>query len=290
MENIYDLSLESGASSKKKILACIVIPTYNEASNIKRLLDMVYGKENSSMFKEHNVLMEVLVVDDSSPDGTSSKVREYQKKNPRVHLLLRKGKGGLGAAYIAGMQHAMLTIRPDILLEMDADLSHDPRYIMPMIIEIINGADFVIGSRYVPGGSVPGDWGFSRKLISSAANAYARAALGIRGIRDCTGGFRAIRVSVLQKVNLNSLGAKGYVFQISLLNAVLASNAVVKEIPIDFRNRALGESKMGFSDIAEVGMAVLGMGLKKIFAREPAMDFDGPGYPDDRPAQAVIKM
>lgn len=263
----YTAGLGSTAGSTS---VCIVIPTYNEAENIIDLLGMIYSKKSCTLYSSNNILMYALVVDDNSPDGTASVVREFREANPNVHLLLRNEKNGLGAAYIAGMQHAMQTLKPDIIFEMDADLSHHPKYIVPMILEILNGADFVIGSRYTAGGSVPKDWGILRKLISSTANTYSRVMLGIFYIKDCTGGFRAIKTSVLQKIDLNSLGARGYVFQISLLNAILQMNSVVEELPIHFRDRTLGKSKMQIKDIAEVGTMVLKLSLHKMLASIPS--------------------
>lgn len=278
-------------SRKNRILACIIVPTYNEAGNIKKLLSLIYSKQNTGQYRQNNISMEVLVVDDNSPDGTASKVREFQKKNLRVHLLLREEKNGLGSAYIAGMKHAMLTIHPDILFEMDADLSHDPKYIMPMITEVIKGADFVIGSRYTDGGSIPQDWGTLRKLISSSANKYTKLVLGISGVKDCTGGFRAIRSSMLRKIDLNALGSRGYVFQISLLDAVLRHKGVVREIPINFQNRNSGSSKMGINDIAEVGMTVLRMGLQRVSARVPALGAEEDVFREEEPASpSIIKV
>lgn len=277
-------------SRKNRILACIIVPTYNEAGNIKKLLSLIYGRENTLQYRQNNISMEVLVVDDSSPDGTASKVREFQKKNHRVHLLLREEKNGLGSAYIAGMKHAMLTIHPDILFEMDADLSHDPKYVMPMILEVIRGADFVIGSRYIYEGSVPQDWGILRKLISSSANAYTKFILGISNVKDCTGGFRAIRSSIIRKIDLDALGSRGYVFQISLLDAVLRSKGIVKEIPISFQNRNSGKSKMNINDIAEVGMTVLRMGLQRISAKVPALGEEPVFGEEEHASQSIIKV
>ena len=236
------------------------MPTYNEASNIANLLEQLFSREKNLQYKNENVIMKVLVVDDNSPDGTASVVRSYSKKNKNVHLLLRSEKKGLGAAYIAGMQHAVGLLQPDIIFEMDADLSHNPEYVLPMIREVMEGADFVIGSRYIRGGSIPEDWGLGRKLISRAANMYVRALLRM-SVHDCTGGFRAIRVSALEKVDLGSLNVKGYAFQVSLLQAIISNGAVVKEIPIDFHDRTKGKSKMRISDVVEVFLSVVRMAM-----------------------------
>lgn len=249
----------------RDISVCIIIPTYNESENIKKLLGIIFSDESCREYERNNVHMEVLVVDDNSPDGTASVVMEMQSANPRIHLLVRGEKNGLGAAYISGIQHALSSIKPDVLFEMDADLSHDPSYIMPMISEIREGADFVVGSRYTLGGSVPAEWGIRRKLISKGANTYARLLLNIHDVKDCTGGFRAIRVSILERIDLNLLNSRGYVFQISLLEAALRSNALVREVPIAFNDRTIGNSKMQLKDIFEVGIVVLRLGLQRLF-------------------------
>jgi len=245
----------------------MIIPTYNESLNIKKLLDSIYDKKHLEEYKKRNIDMTVLMVDDSSPDGTAEVVKEYQKNNSQIYLLIRQNKEGLGAAYIHGMTHALSTIKPHILFEMDADLSHNPKYIIPMIDKIRAGADFVIGSRYIKGGSIPDNWGFSRKMISGTANFYARLTLGIRNVHDCTGGFRAMRASILRRIDLQSLNIKGYVFQISLLNEMVMHKADIREVPIAFEDRTNGTSKMRFSDIFELGMVVLRIGARKNLAR-----------------------
>jgi len=249
------------------IRVSMIIPTYNESLNIKKLLDYIYDKNHVKEYEKRNIQMNVLVVDDNSPDGTSEIVKQYQKVNSLVHLLIRQNKEGLGAAYIHGMNHALATLKPHILFEMDADLSHNPKYIIPMIDKIRTGADFVIGSRYIKGGSIPSNWGFSRKLISGSANFYARLTLGLRNVHDCTGGFRAMRASLLRRIDLNHLNIKGYVFQISLLNEVVLHKGIIRETPIAFEDRTNGSSKMRLNDILELGLVVLRMGARNTFMR-----------------------
>lgn len=244
---------------------CMVIPTYNEASNIKELLALIYDTEKSAQYEKENIIMNVLFVDDNSPDGTSDVVKRYQKENPHIYLLQRSEKNGLGAAYVAGMEHAMQLLHPDIIFEMDADLSHDPMYIMPMIDEIRSGADFVIGSRYVTGGAIPENWGVKRKMTSKLANVYAKTLLRIKNVNDCTGGFRAIRTSALAQIDLHKLNTKGYAFQISLLEQMRKNNFLITEVPIHFKDRVNGESKMRIADIAGVGYFVLITSLMNIF-------------------------
>jgi glycosyltransferase involved in cell wall biosynthesis len=241
----------------KPLSVCIIVPTYNESENIVSLLDQIYGVENVSKYNEQSITMNVLVVDDNSPDGTAKIVKDYATHNNNVHLLSRSEKNGLGAAYIAGMKHAMELLNPDIIFEMDGDLSHGPEYIMPMISKVREGADFVIGSRYVKGGQIPDNWGLTRKIISKTANVYAKTVLGIKNVNDCTGGFRAIRTSMLKKIDLTNLKTKGYAFQISLLEEMRRNNAIMKEVPISFKDRTNGKSKMSMHDILEEGLFVL---------------------------------
>lgn len=222
------------------MIACIVLPTYNEAGNITRALDLI-GKNAPGVH--------VLVVDDNSPDGTGQIAEEYASKHTFVKVLHRKGKEGLGAAYMAGMQHA-LQEGYDVIFEMDADLSHDPKDIPRLLKAIEQGADLAIGSRYIDGGSIPENWGFYRKLNSAVANGLVRGVLSLK-IKDCTGGFRAIRASYLEHVDFSKLNTKGYAFQISLLNALSQLGANIVEIPIHFNDRTIGASKMRLKDQLE---------------------------------------
>lgn len=230
--------------------ACIVMPTYNEAENIERILTLLFEHMQHAP-AEGRVLLNVLVVDDNSPDGTAKIVREYGRRNPYVHLLFRANKEGLGKAYIAGMRHAMDILDPDVIIEMDADLSHDPADVPRLIAAVRSGADFAIGSRYVDGGGIPEDWGAHRKLVSACANLATRSLLGISDIKDCSGGFRAIRAGMLKHIDLDSLDVRGYAFQAVLLESAIHHGARVCEIPIKFANRDVGESKMTWRDMVE---------------------------------------
>jgi dolichol-phosphate mannosyltransferase len=223
----------------------IIIPTYNENDNIGNLAAEL---ERYFPLVPHD--MHILVVDDNSPDGTAQTVREMQKKNGRLHLLTGT-KAGLGAAYIRGMNYALDALEADAVFEMDADFSHKPADILPMIAAIEDGADFVIGSRYVPGGKIPDNWGALRKSISRCGNLVARYLAGLYGVRDCTAGFRAIRSRVLKQINLDDLKVQGYAFQVALLERALALGAKVREVPVEFVDRTQGESKLGLSDISE---------------------------------------
>jgi dolichol-phosphate mannosyltransferase len=194
--------------------------------------------------------MNILVVDDNSPDGTAEIVKVESEKCSNIHLITGK-KQGLGAAYIRGMKYAIDKLNADIVMEMDADFSHKPEDISRMVSALNKGADFVIGSRYIDGGKIPDDWGVKRRMISKWGNIFARYIAGLSRIRDCTAGFRAIHVSVIKKMNMGNLRVQGYAFQMALLHQAIANGAVVKEIPVEFVDRIRGETKLGVSDMIE---------------------------------------
>jgi dolichol-phosphate mannosyltransferase len=223
----------------------IIVPTYNERGNITALLASL-----QSEFARLRHDMHILVVDDNSPDGTAGLVREAMQRYSNVHLLTGE-KAGLGAAYIRGMQYAIGELRADVVFEMDADFSHDPADVQRLLGALEASADFVIGSRHVPGGSIPAEWSFWRKLNSAGGNWVARYVAGLYGIRDCTAGFRAIRASILRQIDFSALRVKGYAFQVALLHQAVTLGAVVKEVPVDFVDRKRGQSKLGFADITE---------------------------------------
>jgi dolichol-phosphate mannosyltransferase len=223
----------------------IIIPTYNENENIGSLI-----AELQRLFPGMAHEMHILVVDDNSPDGTAGTVQELQKGYANLHLLTGT-KAGLGAAYIRGMSYALDVLGADVVFEMDADFSHKPEDILPLIAAIEDGADFVIGSRYVPGGRIPDNWGFLRKCISRFGNLVARYVAGLYKVRDCTAGFRAIRSWVLRKINLNDLRVQGYAFQVALLHRAMTQGAKIKEVPVEFVDRTQGKSKLGLADIYE---------------------------------------
>ncbi len=223
----------------------IIIPTWNEMENIVSLIG-----ELQSQFLKMPHDMHILVVDDNSPDGTAGVVQELQKKHLNLHLLMGQ-KAGLGAAYIRGMIHAIHTLKADAVFEMDADHSHKPADVPRLVQALDEGADFVIGSRYVVGGSIPHEWGISRRLTSRFGNIVAQYLAGLYKVHDCTAGFRVIRSSLLKKISLSNIKTKGYAFQIALLYEAAIRKAVIKEVPVDFIDRAKGESKLGISDIIE---------------------------------------
>jgi len=223
----------------------LVIPTYNERGNIGRLID-----ELQAVFSSLAHEMQILVVDDNSPDGTAEVVSERQNRLPNLHLIQGK-KQGLGAAYIRGIRYALETLRADAVFEMDADFSHKPSDVPRLIAALEQGADFVIGSRYVRGGSIPQEWRLHRRLNSRFGNIVARYVAGISRIHDCTAGFRAIRADVIRRIDMERFRVQGYAFQIALLHAAVVSGARVVELPVDFVDRTVGESKLGIKDIVE---------------------------------------
>lgn len=222
----------------------IIIPTYNEAGNITLLLDAIGAQRGNS---PHQI--EVLVVDDNSPDGTADYVRTFMENVSWVHLI-EGAKEGLGVAYIRGMRHANRMLGADAVVEMDADFSHKPEDLPRLLAEFDKGNDFVIGSRYVEGGSIPDNWGLYRKAVSYFGNLVARLIVGLK-VRDCTAGFRVIRSDILETINLDHLAVRGYAFQVALLNRCINQGAKVKEIPVDFIDRERGTSKLGIRDVFE---------------------------------------
>lgn len=219
--------------------AVIVVPTYNEKDNIKMLIEEIF----KSVEGLPNWEVHVEVVDSHSPDGTQGVVEELIKKYPRLHLL-RTEKAGLGRAYIEGFKVAIEKLNPFLLFEMDADLSHNPKYLPEFLRQVEKGADFVIGSRYIKGGSIPGNWGLDRKILSTTANLMIRLGFMKFAISDWTTGFRAIKAWIIKDSFSHIDKYSGYVFQVALLDFALGKNAHVAEVPINFVDRVAGESKI----------------------------------------------
>ncbi len=220
----------------------IIIPTYNEAENIGRLIDVLEVIFKEKVSKKWD--MHILVVDDSSPDGTSDVVKKYMKKFKNVHLFLNKEKIGLGGAYMKGMRYAIDDLKAELMFEMDADFQHDENLIPTFLEKIDQGADVVIGSRYMAGGSIPQYWGLSRKILSVGGNIYIRLLMLDRNVHDWTTGFRAIKPWVYEKVKDKITELKTYSFQISFLYFARKEGAKVSEVPLNFRERKRGKSKM----------------------------------------------
>ncbi len=227
----------------KKVV--IVIPTYNESENIERVINLIYEKTKNL----NDYSINVLVVDDNSPDKTYEVVEKVSKKNKGVILLKRKDKAGLGTAYIDGFRYAFKNLNPDVIFQMDADLSHDPKEI-PNFLREIERYDFVIGSRYVKGGEIL-NWGIARKVISFFGNFFARVVAGMYNVKDCTTGYRAIRAGLLKKIDLDRINVHGYAFLLGLLHACYRKKARIKEIPITFLDREYGSSKLTKKDMFE---------------------------------------
>ncbi len=224
----------------------VIIPTYNEAENIASIVAAVCAEVPS---------VEILVVDDNSPDGTGGIVESMQVTNPKLHILKRPGKQGLGRAYLAGFEWGLKS-GFEILVEMDADFSHRPAD-LKKILMAAQDVDFVVGSRYVPGGATV-NWGLMRKIISRGGSLYSRLILGYP-LRDWTGGFNAWRKSVLEGIDYLSVKSEGYSFQIELKYRSLKRGFKALEVPIVFEDRRIGQSKMSFKIVIEAFYRVWGM-------------------------------
>ena len=220
----------------------IVVPTYNEAASIEALLGALFTLDLDAE-------LAVVVADDHSPDGTAALASGFA--GGRV-LVSEGDKRGLGAAYRRGFDVALRETAPDVVVQMDADLSHDPADVV-RLVDALRGddCDVVIGSRYVTGGSLDASWSRWRRALSRGGNLIARYVAGLWDVRDCTAGFKAIRASVLSALKFERLWIQGYAFQVALLHALLLSGARVREIPIHFRDRAAGSTKLGWRDVLE---------------------------------------
>lgn len=223
--------------------AWLVLPTYNEAGNLERLVRQALASMPADA--------KVLVVDDNSPDGTGEIADRLRAELP-VEVLHRRGKEGLASAYIAGFRRA-LERGAGLVLQMDADFSHDPADLR-RLIEAAEGADLVLGSRYVEGGGVR-DWSLVRRAISRGGSAYARTVLGIE-VRDLTGGFKCFRRRTLEGIDLDQISSQGYAFQIEMTYRALQKGFRVAEIPIVFKDRQVGNSKMSRSIVLEAAWRV----------------------------------
>jgi dolichol-phosphate mannosyltransferase len=224
----------------------IVVPTYNEAENIDRLIGEIEQLAPD---------VDILVVDDNSPDGTGGLVARWQLKSPRVHLLKRSGKEGLAAAYTAGFQWGLQRAYRK-LIQMDADFSHHPKY-LPAFVDNLRTYPVVTGSRYIAGGGTSG-WGWTRNAISRGGNTYARWVLGLHH-HDLTGGFNGWRREVLERIRIDTIRSRGYAFQVEMKYRAARLGFTLKEIPIHFENRRLGTSKMSGDIVWEAAFRVFQM-------------------------------
>ena len=230
----------------------IISPTYNERKNIKQLVDMVIGE---------NPELHLLIVDDNSPDGTGEKVKKLQTEYKNLFLETRPKKSGLGTAYIFGFKWA-LEKKYDNIIQMDADLSHNPKD-LPRMVDNLQKYDLVIGSRYINGISVV-NWPLRRLMLSYGANAYSRVITGMP-IMDGTGGFKAWKSSVLSSIDLDSVKSQGYSFQIEMNFRAWVKKFNIKEIPIIFSDRTIGQSKMSKTIVYEAIFMVWRLRIWKIF-------------------------
>lgn len=236
----------------------VILPTYNEKENIGKLIPILIG-EIFPKIKNHT--MQLLVVDDDSPDGTSDVVREFMKKWKNIELL-NGAKNGLGAAYVKGMHYAMDNMGGEAVMEFDADFQHDPKDIPRLITAMDNGADYVIGSRYVPGGEIPKEWGIHRKIISRFGGLFAQVVLWRFNVHDMTSGYKLTKSSFLKKVDLDHLYSKYYAYKLHILHDVLKQGAKVAEVPIIFYERKEGSSKITRKDLFDSFWVVIRLRLR----------------------------
>lgn len=230
---------------------CVCIPTYNELENI----ELIVGRVRSAV-----PAADVLVLDDNSPDGTGRLADDMAARDAQVHVMHRTEKAGLGAAYVAGFGWA-LEHGYDVVVEMDADGSHQPEQLPRLLAGIEDGADLVLGSRYVPGGDVV-NWPAHRLLLSRGGNAYTRFMLRLP-LRDATGGYRAYRATLLRKLDLGAIASEGYCFQVDLAWQAYSLGASVVEVPITFIERERGESKMSQAIVVEALWRVTVWGVNR---------------------------
>ncbi len=244
--------------------ALVCLPTYDEAENVEPICRAILAASPA---------LEVLVIDDNSPDGTGAIADRIAAAEPRVHVLHRAGKQGLGKAYLAGFAWA-LDRGYQLVLEMDADFSHDPKH-LPALLGAAGDADLVLGSRYVPGGGTV-NWGLGRRVLSRGGSLYARTILGL-DVRDLTGGFKCFRREVLEAIDLGSVACTGYAFQIELTYRAVKRGFRVVEVPIVFADRRVGQSKMSKKIVFEA--------LRKVWAiRSSPFARSLRRHPDPRPA------
>jgi dolichol-phosphate mannosyltransferase len=235
------------------VKAVVCLPTYNERENLERMVRALGNKGVS-----------VLVIDDDSPDGTGEIADRLAAELPYVDVLHRARKEGLGPAYLAGFRHVLTDPAAELVLEMDADFSHDPADV-PRLVAAAEDADLVLGSRYVEGGAI-GNWGRIRRFVSSGGSWYARVLLGV-GVRDLTCGFRCYRREVLETIDLDAIGSRGYAFQIEGTYRTLRAGFRVLEIPITFVDREHGGSKMSRSIFFEAVWKVPLLRLRALLGR-----------------------
>ena len=249
-------SPQATEASLENARVLVIVPTYNERENIARMIDTVLAQDER---------IEMLVVDDGSPDGTAEIVEGMMARHPgRVHIHKRPGKMGLGTAYLAGFRIA-IERKYDLVMEMDADFSHDPSH-LPQFLKAIEGADIVLGSRYRDGKVTIVNWPISRLLLSYYANVYARMVTGLP-VWDATGGFKCFRRKVLEAIDLNAVKSNGYAFQIEMSFRAWKKGFRIVEIPITFVDRTEGASKMSKAIVREAVWMVPRLRLMSMFGK-----------------------
>jgi dolichol-phosphate mannosyltransferase len=250
LSQTFEVSNVAGTAGEGAARALVVLPTYNERENLERAVRAVRA-----------VGHDVLVVDDSSPDGTGELAAELASADSGVQLLVRPGKLGLGSAYVAGFRCG-LERGYDLLVEMDADGSHRPEHLDAIVSAAERTGGMVIGSRYISGGSVSG-WGWNRKFLSWGANVYCRLLLGL-SVRDATSGYRCYPRAVLEAIGLDRVVSQGYSFQIEMVYRCLRSGFSVHEVPIHFEDRVAGKSKVSEGEVRKALLAVLLLRLRGV--------------------------
>ena len=239
----------------------VIVPTYNERDALPLIVERIRAAVPEA---------DVLVADDNSPDGTGAIADSLAEADPKVRVMHRHGKEGLGAAYIAGFTWGLQN-NYDVLVEMDADGSHQPEQ-LPRLLDALRDADLVLGSRWVPGGGTQ-NWSMGREVLSRGGNIYTRAMLGVP-IHDATGGYRAFRADTLRNLDLHTVASQGYCFQVDLAWRTVQRGMTVKEVPITFVERSVGDSKMSRAIVAEAlwrvtqwGVAERAKGIRQALAR-----------------------
>jgi dolichol-phosphate mannosyltransferase len=227
----------------------LILPTYNEADNVEPIV----GAARDVLARASPAGFRVLIVDDGSPDGTGRIADRLASERDWLEVLHRSEKNGIGPAYLAGFRHA-LDRDAGFLMEMDSDFSHDPADLARLLAAVNSGADLALGSRYVPGGGVS-DWGLLRRLVSEGGSTYARWVLGLK-VRDLTGGFKCFRREVLEAIHFDGVRSRGYAFQVELTYRAVRAGFRVMEVPIVFRDRRVGQSKMSWRIAAEAMVLV----------------------------------
>lgn len=240
----------------------VIIPTYNEKGNIELLINIL-EKDVFPKIKDHKI-MNILIADDSSPDGTADIVKDLIKQYSNLDIIVGP-KNGLGAAYVRAMTYAIEKMNADVMFEMDADFFHDPNKIPDFLNKIDEGFDFVVGTRYSKGGSIPSDWGIHRKIMSVWGNIFIKLLFGRKGIDDWTGGYRAIKKEVFLKEKPKLGAFTGYTFQVGFLYNAVIDGFKVAEIPFNAKDRTLGKSKIpGVQTILQTLTFVIKVRIKEL--------------------------